>query len=57
MLASGEPVSEETERAAGYALLKADSKAEAIELCKQFLGVMGQGTTEIRQVLEFGPPA
>lgn len=47
-------VSNEAERAAGYAFLNAGSREEAIELCKQFLGVCGDGVTEIRQVLEFG---
>ena len=31
--------------------------AEAIELCKQFLQVAGDGVTEIRQVVEFTQPA
>jgi hypothetical protein len=48
-------VSDETERAAGYAFLNAASREEAIELCKQFLQVAGDGVTEIRQVMEFGP--
>jgi len=50
-------VSEETGRAAGYAMLNAGSREEAIELCKQFLAVAGDGTAELRQVMEFAPPA
>jgi hypothetical protein len=48
-------VSEETVRAGGFAFLDADSKEEAIELCKAFLKVAGPGTCELRQVLEFAP--
>ena len=55
-LSNGEfTVSDETERAGGYAFLEADSREEAIELCKAFLKVAGDGTSEIRQVLEFAP--
>ncbi len=42
-----------SERAGGYAFLNAGSREEAIELCKTFLEVAGDGATEIRQVLEF----
>lgn len=49
-------VSDEAERAAGYAFLNAGSRQEALEMCKQFLQVAGDGVTELRQVLEFGPP-
>ena len=48
-------VSEETVRAGGFALLEFGSKAEAIEGCKEFLKVAGDGTVEIRQILEFAP--
>ncbi len=55
-LAGGQfTVTEETERASGYAFLNAASKAEVIEQCKTFLRVAGDGVTEIRQVLEFAP--
>ena len=47
---------EETARAGGFAMLEAASKEDAIEYCKKFLTVAGDGTCEIRQVLEFGPP-
>lgn len=49
-------VSDETERAGGYAFLNAASREEAIEFCKQFMGHAGDGVVELRQVLEFGPP-
>ena len=48
-------VSEETVRAGGFALLEFASKEEAIEGCKEFLKVAGDGTVEIRQILEFAP--
>jgi hypothetical protein len=48
-------VSDEPQRAAGYAFLNAGSRAEAIELCKQFLDVAGDGELELRQVMEFAP--
>jgi hypothetical protein len=48
-------VSAETVRAGGFAFLNAESKDEAIELCKSFLKVAGPGTCEIRQILEFAP--
>jgi len=48
-------VTAETIRAGGFAFLNADSKDEAIELCKNFLKVAGPGTCEVRQILEFAP--
>ena len=51
----GFTVSDETLRAGGFAFLNAESKEEAIELCKTFLKVASPGTCEIRQVLEFAP--
>lgn len=48
-------VSDETVRAGGFAFLNADSREEAIELCKFFLKVAGDGTCEIRQILDFAP--
>ena len=48
-------VSDETERAGGYAFLEAGSREEAIELAKTFLKVAGDGVTEIRQIMEFAP--
>jgi hypothetical protein len=55
-LADGQfTLSEETARAGGFALLNAGSKEEAIELCKAFLKVAGDGVCEIRQILDFAP--
>jgi hypothetical protein len=48
-------VSDEAVRAGGFAFLNAESKDEAIELCKAFLKVAGPGTCELRQILEFAP--
>lgn len=49
-------LSEETERAAGYAFLNAASREAVLEQCEAFLKVAGEGTVEIRQILEFGAP-
>jgi len=55
-LANGEfTVSEETVRAGGFAMLEFPDKAAAIEGCKAFLKVAGEGTVEMRQILEFAP--
>jgi hypothetical protein len=48
------PFAESKEVVAGFALLKADSKEEAIELAKQFLNVAGDGECELRRVFEHG---
>jgi hypothetical protein len=48
-------VSDETERAGGFAFLNAGSREEAIELCRAFLKVAGDGTCELRQVLDMRP--
>lgn len=48
-------VTPEEVRAGGYAVLQAASKEEAIELCKIFLKTAGDGTCELRQILEFAP--
>jgi hypothetical protein len=34
----------------GYAIVRVNSKAEAIDLAKRFLGVMGMGESEVRQL-------
>jgi hypothetical protein len=44
------PFTESKEIVGGFALIKADSKAEAIELTRRFLKVAGDGETEIRQI-------
>jgi len=49
-------VADKGERAAGYAFLNANSRDEALELCKSFLQIAGDGVTELRQVIEFAPP-
>jgi hypothetical protein len=46
------PFAEAKEVLGGYALLKAGSKAEVVELTKRFLDVAGQGTCEIHQLYE-----
>ncbi len=57
MLSAGKAtVSEAKERIAGYALVNAETKEAAIASAEQFLRVAGDGTCEIRQVMEFGPP-
>jgi hypothetical protein len=48
-------VEDETERASGFALLSFPTKEAAIEGCKAFLKVAGDGTVEMRQILEFAP--
>ena len=46
------PFTEAKEVVGGFAILKANSKAEAIELTKTFLKVAGNGECELRQVFE-----
>ena len=46
------PFTEAKEVIGGFALLKANSKQEAIELTKRFLKVAGDGECELRQVFE-----
>lgn len=46
------PFTESKELIAGFALLRTDSKEDAIEQVKRFLEVAGDGETEIRQVYE-----
>lgn len=42
------PFTETKELIAGYAIIQASSKEEAIELTKRFLSAMGEGESEIR---------
>jgi hypothetical protein len=42
------PFTETRELIAGYAIVQAKSKQEAIELAKRFLKVVGEGESEIR---------
>jgi hypothetical protein len=44
------PFTETKELIAGYAIVEAKSKQEAIELAKRFLEVVGEGESEIRQM-------
>jgi len=46
------PFTESKELVGGFAILKANSKAEAIELAKRFLQVVGEGECEVRQLFE-----
>jgi hypothetical protein len=46
------PFSETKELIAGFALLQARSKDEAIELVQRFLNVMGEGECELRQLYD-----
>jgi hypothetical protein len=52
------PFSEAKELIGGWALVNAASKAEAIEMAKEFLAIVGGGESRIRQVFgpEDGPP-
>jgi hypothetical protein len=49
------PFSEAKEVIGGYALLRAGSKAEVVELCRKFLTVVGQGTCEVHELFEAPP--
>lgn len=46
------PFTEAKELVGGFAILKANSKAEAIQLAKDFLKVVGNGECELRQIYE-----
>jgi hypothetical protein len=46
------PFTESKEIIGGFALIRAASKAEAIELTKRFLEIAGDGESEIRQIYE-----
>ena len=49
------PFTESKEVVGGFAILQANSKADAIRLAKEFLEVAGDGECEIRQVYEAPP--
>ncbi|HEY3974280.1 MAG TPA: YciI family protein [Candidatus Sulfotelmatobacter sp.] len=51
------PFTEAKELVGGFAILKANSKAEAIELARQFLQIAGDGECELRQIYEAGMDA
>ncbi len=42
------PFTESKELVAGYAIIEVNSRAEAIELTKRFLSLMGKGESEVR---------
>ena len=46
------PFTESKEVVGGFAILKANSKEEAIQLAKDFLQVAGEGECELRQIYE-----
>jgi|SRR4051812_43220747 hypothetical protein len=46
------PFTEAKEVIGGYALLEAPSKPAAIELCRKFLTVAGDGTCEVHQLYQ-----
>jgi hypothetical protein len=48
------PFTETKELIGGFAILKANTKDEAIELCRRFLQVAGEGECELRQLYEAG---
>ena len=48
------PFTESKEVVGGFAILKANSKEEAIQLAKDFLKVAGEGECELRQIYEQG---
>jgi hypothetical protein len=52
------PFTESKELVGGFAILKANSKEEAIQLAKDFLAVVGEGECELRQLYDgVGPCA
>lgn len=48
------PFTEAKELVGGFAILKANSREEAIELARQFLGQVGDGECELRQLYDPG---
>ncbi len=46
------PFTESKEMIAGWAILEAKSKEHAIELCRKFFAVGGDGQCELRQIME-----
>jgi hypothetical protein len=46
------PFTEAKEVVGGFAILRANSKEEAIQLAKDFLQVVGEGECELRQIFE-----
>ena len=50
------PFTESKEVVGGFAILKANSKEEAIQMAKDFLAFVGEGECELRQIYEQGGP-
>jgi hypothetical protein len=50
------PFTESKEIVGGFAILKANSKAEAIRMAKDFLNFVGEGECELRQIYEQSGP-
>jgi hypothetical protein len=48
------PFTESKEVVGGFAVLRANSKEEAIQLAKDFLQVVGEGECELRQIYDAG---
>jgi|SRR5919198_2206983 hypothetical protein len=48
------PFTEAKEMVGGFAILRVNSKGEAIELARKFLQVAGEGECELRQLFEPG---
>lgn len=48
------PFTESKEVVGGFAILKANSKEEAIQMAKDFLKFVGEGECELRQIYEQG---
>lgn len=46
------PFTEAKEMIGGFAIIRADSKDKAVELLKGFLGAVGDGECELRQLCE-----
>ena len=46
------PFSETKEVIAGFAMLEAKSKEDAIEMTRRFLAIAGDGDVELRQIME-----
>jgi hypothetical protein len=46
------PFTEAKELIGGFALIRTNSKAEAVEMAKRFLKIAGDGESEIRQICE-----
>lgn len=51
------PFTESKEVVGGFAILKASSKQEAIQMAKDFLKIVGDGECELRQIYEPGGEA